>query len=230
MNNNFTLLLKKILKKQLSRDEIVFKNPKDKWRYSIAYLISRIFGPLPLICLVWLLTALKSGIGFWKAIWVYPLIFILVIGLPMAITTYLVYSKRVKNIEWSDLEQRNKYLLPLALITLPLLVSLNYFLINNTSFHLSLLLSIIVLSVLFSYRFFHFKISGHIVTATITVCAVSLYLGFHFLWLFLLILPLIWARLTLKVHTKAELVAGLLLPLAIIVGAIFLFGWPNIPS
>jgi len=40
----------------------------------------------------------------------------------MTITTYLLYKKRVKDIEWSNLADRKKYLLPITI--LPLLASI----------------------------------------------------------------------------------------------------------
>jgi|GEM_PF-2375558 len=221
---------KKIAVKQITRGEITIKNPQDKWKYSLAFFISRVFGPFPLVCVLWLTTALKSGIGFWKAILVYPLIFFVDIAIPIAITSYLIYAKKVKDIEWSDLEQRNQYLLPISFIAIPLLLFLTYFLTNSTIFHLSILFSIIVLSMLTIYRFFHFKISGHIVTATIVISGVNLFFGLNFLWLFLLIIPIIWARYTLKVHTLVELISGFVLPAIIMLMAVFIFGWPNIKN
>jgi hypothetical protein len=194
----------------------------------LAYIISRILGPLTLVCLIWLVTAFKSGIGFWKAVWVYPLIFILSIAIPFGITTYLILTKRVDNLDWKKLEDRNRYF-PIALGALGILVILTYFLTNSTIFHLTLVLAVIILATIFCYLFLRFKISAHMVLASITFAAINLFYHLQFLWLYLLLIPLAWARYTLKVHTLIELVAGLILANGIILAALLIFGWPNVP-
>lgn len=81
----------------------------------------------------------------------------------------------------------------------------------------------------FIWTIFNFKISGHIIMATVTIAGVNLFLGRQFLWLFLLLIPIIWARSTLKVHTLAQLLAGFILPTVIMLLALLLFGWPAVP-
>lgn len=76
--------------------------------------------------------------------------------------------------------------------------------------------------------FFDFKISGHMVIATLAVSGVNLFFGLHFFWLYLLLIPIMWARLTLKVHTYSELLAGILLPVTLMLAALAIFGWPKI--
>lgn len=196
---------------------------------SLAYLISRVLGPLPLACLLWLVTALKSGIGFYKALWVYPLIFLFTIGTFTLFTSYLITIKKVKNIEWPDINERKKYLPSISLLAIIFLNFLTYFLTNQTVFHLSLLLGSIILAMIFIWSFLNFKISGHVIIATITFTGVNLYFHNNFLWLFILLIPIIWARYVLKMHTLAQLIGGFILPAAIGLLALFLFGWPAVP-
>lgn len=193
----------------------------------IAFIISRIFGPVPVICLLWLTTALKSGIGFWHALWVYPVIFIISLGIPIAIAFYLVNIKKKVDIEWKSLSDRRKYS-PIVLYSLLSATVLIYFLTNATTFHLALVLDAIMLCVLAIYRFTSFKVSGHILVSTLTISAINLYFSTKFIWLFLLLLPIMWARKTLKVHTWTELLAGFLIPMSIILISIAIFGWPSI--
>lgn len=216
--------VKKRWTKRLTFASSEVKTPAQK----IAYLLSRIFGPLPIICLLWLITAVKSGLGFWKAIWVYPLIFIVTVAIPIGFTTYLVFTKKVKDIEWSDIEDRRKYLPPIIISSLFSLIMLNRLLTNDTLFHLSLLLSVIILAIVFFYQFFAVKISAHIALATIAISTIILFFGPQFLWLYLLLIPLMWARHTLKVHTWLELFAGFAIPISIILLALLTFGWPEL--
>lgn len=196
---------------------------------SLAYLISRILGPLPLACLLWLVTALKSGIGFYKALWVYPLIFFITIAVPTLITSYLIAIKKVRSIEWPDLKERKKYLPPISIISIFFLTSLTYFLTNQTIFHLSLLLGINILVLIFIWTFLNYKVSAHVGMATFTFAGVNLFFHFKFWWLFVLLIPIIWARYVLKMHTLSQLIAGFILPAAIGLLALLLFGYPAVP-
>ena len=195
----------------------------------VAFIISRIFGPIPLLCLLWLITAFKSGIGLWRAIWVYPIIFIITIAIPTIITTYLISIKKVKDIEWSDINQRKKFLPAITAFSVFFLLVLTKLLTNETIFHLSLLLSAIMITMVLIWTFFNFKISGHIVIATLTFAGINLFYHQKFWWLFPIIFVIIWARNKLKVHTLAELVAGFLMPAIIMFLALLLFGWPAVP-
>lgn len=194
----------------------------------LAFIISRLFGPLPLACVLWLLVAVKSGIGFWKAMWVYPIIFSVCIGLPALFTTYLVTTKRVKNIEWSNIKDRRKYFPFVISFSLFFLLVLTSLLTNTTTFHLTLLFSVIITGITLVYIFTNFKISSHIAVATITFAAINLYFGMNYLWLYLLLIPIIWARHTLKVHSLSQLLAGFLLPTALMILAVLIFGWPKV--
>lgn len=195
----------------------------------VAYLVSRILGPLPLACLLWLTTALKSGIGLYKALWVYPVIFLATIAIPTAITSLLIARGKVKGLDWPVLSQRKKYLPPITVAAVFCLSALTYLLTNQTVFHLSLLLSFNILMLIFIWSFFNFKVSAHVGTAVITFSGVNLYFHNKFLWLYLLIIPIIWARYTLKMHTLPQLIAGFILPTTTILLAILLFGWPAVP-
>lgn len=195
----------------------------------MAYIISRVLGPLPLVCLLWLATTLKSGIGFWNALWVYPLIFLVTIAIPNLITFYLISVKKVRGLDWPDLAERKKYLPSIAALSILALVTLTKILTNETVFHLSLLLSVIAISMILIWTFFNFKISAHIIVATGTFAGVNLFFHMQFLWLFLLLIPIIWARLILKMHTLPQLIAGFILPSVIILVAVLIFGWPAVP-
>lgn len=198
------------------------------FRKDLAFTISRVLGPLPLICVLWLVVSVKSGIGFWKAIWVYPLIFILTIAFPVLITTYLIVTKKVSGIEWKNVEERKKYMPGITIVSLFIGNVLTYFFTNNTIFHLQLLLSVILLTMIL-FWIFNKKISGHMVISIIVFSGINLFFHLRFWWLFFLIVPIFWARLTLNVHSLKQLLAGIFMPLFYIALGLILFGWPAIP-
>ena len=200
------------------------KTPKTR----LAYVISRVLGPLPLICLIWLIASLKSGLGLSRVLWVYPLIFITSDAITIGITDYLIATKKVKNIEWSDVKDRKKYLLPISIFSFTFLIGSTYAFTNSTIFHLSLLLCAIWFTNILLYTFTKFKISTHITLATLTVSSIILFFGLGYLWLFLFLIPIMWARRTLKDHTLPELLAGFFIPAIIMLTALLIFGWPKI--
>lgn len=195
----------------------------------IAFFISRFFGPIPLLFVLWLTTALKSGIGFYKALWVYPVILLFSLLIPTAITTYLISIKKVSDIEWKKLADRRKFLLPLGIYAVISLVIATYFLTNATTFHLTLLFSTIIVTFMGIYAFTSFKASAHIAVATVTIASINLFFHQQYLWLFSLLIPIIWARYVLKVHTLAELIGGFTITASILLLGLLLFGWPAVP-
>ena len=198
-------------------------------RHRLAFLISRVFGPLPLLCLLWLATAFKSGIGFWKALWVYPLLFIVEIAIPFAITTLIIFKSRGRvNIEWSNINDR-KIFAPIILFFWTIALIGVWYLTNNTIFHLSLLAGLLTISAFIITLVFHFKISLHMMAASGVFWGVNFLTHFNYWWLFLLLIPIVWARKTLKVHTLTELIGGLILANSLIILATLLFGWPKVP-
>lgn len=195
----------------------------------IAFIVSRALGPIPLLCLLWLTVAVKSGIGFWRALWVYPVIFLFTIAIPTAITTYLIATKRVKDIEWSDINERKKFLPSISAISIVLLLILTKILTNETTFHLSLVLSTIITATVAIWTIFNFKISAHIIVATGTFAAINLYFHQQLWWLFLLLILIIWARNKLKMHSLPQLIAGFIMSGIIMTLSVLLFGWPKVP-
>ena len=201
--------------------------PKRNLDQTIAFVISRLLGPLPLLCLLWLVTAFKSGIGFWKAIWVYPLIFIVAIGVPFAISTYILIRPGGPGIEWPTIGSRRK-LYPIFLFSGSLALVLAYFLTSPTIFHLSLLAGLIAALIYLITTLFKFKISVHTALASGVFWGINFLTHFKFWWLFFFLIPIVWSRYVLKVHNLSELLAGIILTNSLIIIAILLFGLPKI--
>ncbi len=199
-----------------------------KNKLTIAYILSRLFGPVPILCLLWFTAAYKSGIGFWRALWVYPLIFVVCVALPTAITT-LILVKRKIDLDWTNRQQRLTAFLIYLAFWFPA-SALVLFLTNATMFHLYLLLLFIAIILLFITSFLKYKISLHAAGAFVTFCAVNLFTHNRYPWLFLFLIPIIWSRLVLKKHTFKQLILGILIPASLILIALLVFGWPKIPK
>lgn len=220
--------LQKFLGRQITRGELEAVSQQQKVKYSTAFFISRLFGPVPLLCLLWLATALKSGIGAWKALWVYPLIFVIGIAAPFLVTTFLVVIGKVESFEWSRLKDR--YLM-FAVVLFFWLIDLIfiYFLTNRTIFHLALLAGEVTAAALLVMAVFQFKISLHTTAASGVFWGVNFLTHFRYWWLFFFLIPIVWARYVLKIHTAKELAAGFVLANGLIIIAVAIFGLPAVP-
>lgn len=224
MISEIKTLIKTLLNRKKDPFLVVPKTRKNR----LAYLISRVLGPTPLVSLTFLLVAVNSGIGINKALWVYPLIFLVSIATPMVFTIYLVLSKKVKDIEWSDIKDRGKYMPPIVIYSLGSLTFLIWLLTTSTLFRMTLLFDAIVFVMILFYKYLELKASVHIMFATIAFASIILFFGFQYFWIFIFLLPIMWARRTLKVHTWPELLVGFFVPATLMIAALLIFGWPHI--
>lgn len=193
----------------------------------VAFIISRLLGPLPLLCLLWLVTAIKSGIGFWRALWVYPLIFLVGIGLPFGIS-FLIILKRKTTFEWKNIRDRIIYF-PIFLIFWVIGAILIRQLTSPTIYHLAQLAGLLTIIIYLIMAVFRFKISIHMAIAGGVFWGINFLAHGYFWWLFCLLPIIAWARYELKVHSVKELLTGLILSNGLILLALFIFGWPGVP-
>lgn len=194
---------------------------------SLAFLVSRILGPLPLLCLLWLATALKSGIGFWKALWVYPILFLIGIAIPTTISIVILRKKHI-DIEWSNLKDRY-LLIPIYVPFWAIVLLLVWKLTSPAIIYLSILMSAGIVTGIFCIVVLRYKVSAHMAIASAVFWGINFLTHNKYLWLFLLLIPLFWARLELKQHTIKQLVAGLLIANVLTGAFVYFFGWPAVP-
>ncbi len=188
-----------------------------------AYIISRLLGPLPMLCLLWLVTALKSGVSYSRAIWVYPLIFLVGIIIPTLISVSVMRVKKI-DFEWTNLKDR-KLLIPIYFPLWLVVLVITWQFTNLVIFHLALITTLQIIIGITLYTYFHFKASAHMMIASGTFWGVNFMTHGSFWWLFLLLIPLMWARLKLKQHSFKELIAGLLVINVLDILALLFFGW-----
>ncbi len=215
------------LKQQVTRNQLHPKTRWEKFYISVAYAISRILGPLPLLVLLWIVTAVRSGIGFWKALWTYPLILLIGLAFPTVILTYFIIRLHI-DLDWSKLNQRIKALiiyLPFWAVALILIRQLT----SSTIYHLAQLGTVLIITLIGITTIFKFKISLHTAAASAVFWGINFLTHFQYPWLFLLLIPIIWARYVLKIHTAIELFSGLILANSLIILAVLLFGLPSVP-
>lgn len=151
----------------------------------------------------------------------------LAIGTLLIIVPGLLYSSftwyREKRID-IDITRRQDRFVPLLLASAGAVTGA--YLINTrlNSSRLDLLADTLISTlVLLTIITFVWKISLHAATLTAVASLVIIFRGPEFLWLYLLFLPVAWARLVLKQHTIAQLSAGFIAGLVITYGSALIF-------
>lgn len=148
---------------------------------------------------------LKTGLEDSQIVLILPICLVLDVILPMLIFLLLVKIGKIKN---ASLVKREDRPLIFGLSTLLFAVStlLSFFLANNLFFaiHLSMF---IVASTVFLITLF-FKISGHVLINIGFIFILNFLFDWKLMWLFLLVPIVAFARLYLKKHTVAEVLAG----------------------
>lgn len=153
--------------------------------------------------------------------WLVAAIGLLVI--PGMLYSIVIWAKERKlDIDITDREDR---IVPLMLSTLGALIG-GYLVSARLENSNLLFMSNVLVAYLICLTIITFiwKISLHAATMTAMVTILVLFSGPIFLWFYLFLLPIIWARLTLKQHTMAQLGAGILLGVSVTLIAYKIFG------
>lgn len=186
-----------------------------------AKLISILFG-LPLLVLISFYGVFLSSFDIKKSLFVIAILSIFQIIIPVLTILYLLWTKRIGDIE---IEKRGERILPFSIITLCFFVAtvIAYTLGEQILFHYQLILFIILL-VNFVITLF-WKISLHMAASTVMGVFIVTFSGWKFVPLFI-ILPLVyWARLFLKRHTHGQLIAGFVVNIGVTLALLYYFGY-----
>lgn len=126
-----------------------------------------------------------------------------------------------------DITNREDRVVPLMLVTLGALIGgyLVTTVLPTTSTALQFMSNVLVAFLLsLTIITLIWKISLHAATLSAIVTLIVLFSGNQFSWLYLALLPVIWARLALKQHTVAQLAAGVMLGVSLTLTAYKIFG------
>lgn len=170
----------------------------------IATLISRLFEPFVMFSVVTFIAALRSGLTG-ASMQLFLTMLIVMIGLPIALLTWAIRTKRVDN--W-DVTRREQRIVPMIIF----LILTCIYLFTVSRFGNSQLAQLFVLYFVWLVGFFlittQWKISGHTSANALTLGLIILWFGWSW-WPLLLIVPLVaWARVVRKDHTVAQVIVG----------------------
>ncbi len=179
----------------------------DSKKTVIATLISDLFHPilLVIISMVYLTNRYANDIGQ-VVRWLSVGLILIVIG--PTIGYFFTAAARSNKID-IDISNRADRLIPLMIASLGALIG-GY--IVSTRLHIPSLLLVsnvlVAMLLVLTLTTFVWKISIHASTLMVIVTLMVIFRGPTYLPLYLLILPVGWARIYLKQHTIAQLIAG----------------------
>lgn len=195
------------------------KSLKDKSAEVISFLFS---PPLVLGAFFVFLTFYFADDCYTAFLWLLVALIFLVL-LPSA---YILRQFRQGKISDWHLENREERLLPFIFTLGATLVAtiIFYFLSTARPILAFLVAGIFAASALTLITIF-WKISAHTSTLAGIVTAVVLFTGGSWWWLYVLLIPIIWARMARQRHTLAQLFAGAILSVLIVGGTLWMLGY-----
>ena len=181
---------------------------------NIAYLISRVFGPTVVLIALTVIAGLRSGLPGADLMWFYVTLFGFILLPVLCVRVWFIKTKRVS--DW-DISNRRERIVPLIIL---LGFDILFYCIV-LQFHNQVLSSLFLLFVAWMIGFFFitvfWKISGHASIITLAIMILVAWYGKNWWPLFLLIPVVSWSRVVLKHHTLAQVIAGVVYSLCIII-------------
>lgn len=191
------------------------------WRHNVAEFISFVANPAFVVILgVAIITSQFAPTN--EQFWRWTLIGAFLLAGPSSL--YVAYSwKKVGRID-IDVSKREDRIVPMLVSSLGALFG-SYLVQSRLDDPTLALFSNILAAMVLSLTVvtFVWKISLHTASLTATVTLLALFGDVTFSWLFLLLIPVIWARLLLRQHTPAQVLAGALTGAAVTYFASVLF-------
>lgn len=169
-----------------------------------AKFISRAGEPIIWVPFVIWLTLENVHINPEQKLFYFTALFFFAFLIPFIYFMYKVFLKKDFDIDITRREKRSGFILR-SMISFSVAVGLSYF-ADRTLFIVSLavLVSTLILVIITT----RWKISFHGGLNTLLLMTVNYLYNWRFWWLFLLLIPIGWARLVLKKHDLGQFIAG----------------------
>ncbi|MCA9390223.1 hypothetical protein KC571_02360 [candidate division WWE3 bacterium] len=185
--------------------------PLEKPKEAIAFLVSRLFGPESIMPLsLWFVISFMGDFDWREDPLLLAITAFFFLIAPILIFLIFYFLGYLTDIDATERKQR-----PPVLIAKQISLSIGLFFVWMRAPGLTVQLYtwwyLITLSILLIS--FIWKISIHMTAASMLFWAVYLIFGSSMLAVFILLLPIAWARLTLKKHEPLQLAFGAVLPL-----------------
>ncbi len=169
--------------------------------------MSRIFEPVLLFSVLFVLILLRASLTFYEVLLVSGIVFIGVLFPTFGLLVYALRTKKISNWDISNRKERVKALCIFLLFLLcgaigiacvGRMIVTNFFVLITIMYFLFFLITL------------WFKISGHMTMATLFVGTLIVWFG-GFTWLLVFALPVLaWSRVVLKRHTRLQVITGII--------------------
>ncbi|MBI5356069.1 hypothetical protein HZB78_00455 [Candidatus Collierbacteria bacterium] len=175
-----------------------------KQKTMLAVFISRLFDP------AWMIPGMLAAAAGWSLLnglrWRFIVILLLIDGLiPFLYFVHLLSTKEISDWDTTKREQRIKlYAFTLVCHSTGVIMA---WLLGKIMLA-KILLIFLVLAAVFTLITLIWKISIHTGVVSAAVIFLSFLFGRNWLWLFLIVALVAWARITMKKHTLLQAVAG----------------------
>lgn len=172
---------------------------------NIAIIISRIFDFYFWFPVLLFIAIFNSRLSNQQIKILLPILLVLDVILPIALFFLVLKRGHVSDIDVTKQDERHRLFGTLSILLL-FTTFISYLLANNLFFVLHLIsLAVALTMFLITLRF---KISGHMLMNAGSIFIVNYLFDWKLLWLFLIVPIVAFARLYLKAHTLAEVLAG----------------------
>lgn len=179
----------------------------------ISEIVSRVFDPLRLVGpVVFAIVIFNVGLTFNQLIILVPTIAI--VGVIAPLLTFFLLRKK-GHIKDTDITKREERYLFFGFLTICFLLSLILIFIFGNKLLFVLNLTLLAVTAATWLLNFKFKISGHLAWDSLAIFIVNFLFQWQFIWLFLLIPVIGYARIDLKKHTLFQVSTGTLVGLLI---------------
>ena len=170
-----------------------------------SFIISRIFDFYFWFPVLLLAAVFKTGLAAGQIKILLPTLLIVDVVIPISYFFMDLGGGRVSDIDVSKRQQRYHLFIRLVIIQIISTV-FAYFFGNQTFFVLQLINLVLGTSILLIT--FFYKISGHMLLSSSYILMINFLFNWQFLWLFLILPFVAFARIYLKKHTVWEVLAG----------------------
>lgn len=172
---------------------------------TLSIIISRIFDFYFWFPVILILAVFNSEMNSGQIKILLPILFILDVILPIGFFFKLLKAGKISDIDVTKRSERHRLTGGVSLIFLVSTI-ISYFLGNQSFFVLHLTVFLMGLTIFLITLYF--KISGHLFVNTGAIFLVNYLFEWRFVWLFLIIPFLGFARIFLKKHSFTEVVTG----------------------
>ncbi len=176
-----------------------------------ARIVSRATEPLIWLPLMIWLVLRNVNLPVYEQVIYYPILLLFVFIIPFSYFIYLVFVKKEFDMDISERSKRVGFTLK-SMGSFAVAVAVTFF-VNRELFVITIAVFLSTLSLVLITM--HWKISFHGGLNTLIFYTVNYLYNWRFWWLFLLLIPIGWARLVMKKHNMVQFLAGTALCAAI---------------